>query len=170
MRHLILKAISFQVLYILLHFSYVFFPLPVLVLISGTSEAFFEHLKIGFYAYILLCGLEYLVRYRRISDKSRFFASRLFTTILIPWFIFIYWYISAAVYGKMPNDIWEIIYANISVFVVMVFVGILERNFEAISFTRGAKIVLCITFIILVVLFTVFTFHMPWTDVFEYHG
>ena len=47
-------------------------------IISGIDESVFQHMKIGFYSYIILMVIEFLVFKKKIADNSKFLFSHFF--------------------------------------------------------------------------------------------
>ena len=159
------KAVAFLPVFLVLHYAYKWLPWAGLAWFSSTGEAVYQHMKIGFFAYGVLCGLEYALV--RPADRQRFVDTRLLATILVPWGIFFGWYIAPALYGRqMPSDALEIVYANMIILGVLGMVGVIERSLERFAFPRRMRVVLWIIAGILVMEFVIFSYRAPWADVF----
>ncbi len=76
------------------------------------------------------------------------------------------WYIAPALIGRWSNNVYEIVYANIIVLITGVFAVILEGGLEKIPYERSIKTVLIVLFLVSILLYIVFTFRLPWADVF----
>jgi hypothetical protein len=87
------------------------------------------------------------------------------STVIISWVIFIFFLIGAMFYGERYFIV-EIIYAQITVFLTAVSISIFEQEMVKLDFSRRFKSVIFILFILLVIEFTVFTFNLPWHDIF----
>ena len=162
---IVLKAVLFLPVFLVLHYAYKWLPWAGLAWFSSTGEAVYQHMKIGFFAYAVLCGLEYALV--RPADRQRFIDTRLLATILLPWGIFFGWYIGPAVYGgPMPSDALEIAYANAVTLGALGMVGLIERSLEGFAFPRRLRVVLWIIAGILAVEFVIFSYRAPWADVF----
>lgn len=162
------KLAAFWVAFLLLNFGYRFLPFFPFNLFMGVSEAIFEHAKIAFYSYLLVSVIEYAIYAKKTFNRQSFIFSRLLVNVITPWFMMLIWYIAPAVYGKpMPSVPLEIIYANVAVFLLALCLVILERAAEAMHFTNASKIVILALVVILIMEFSIFTYQMPWTDVFE---
>lgn len=160
------KVVGLWAMFLLLHYAYDWFPVFPFKLISGTNESIFQHMKIGFYAYLLVNIVEYLVRRKQLQNVGTFIHTRLFTTTMVPWFIFVLWYIAAAYYGRLPTEFLEILYANVSVILVGICVGITEVALERAPHNHAFRVMSAALFLISVSQFTIFTFRLPWCDVF----
>ena len=129
-------------------------------------------MKVGFYAYLIFIALEFGIFRQQIPDASTFWWPRLIGALILPWFIVVVWYTGAAVYSARGvegfiSKMWlEILYANICVYLTILFLSIFEGAFQAIQFSMGMKICLLILLVLLTMEFTVFSFKMPWADMF----
>ena len=162
-----LKVAGFWAGFMVLHYAYDFLPILPFQLLSGVDESVFQHMKICFYAYLLVSAIEYAIRRKKLDISVESFTfSRLLAAILVPWFMFILWYMAPAYYGHLPSVFVEVLYANI----IMVLLGFctvaLEQGFEAIRYTPTLKGVIIALALISISLYTIFTFRLPWTDVF----
>jgi len=164
--HPAFKIFLFWAAFLLLHFLYQFVPIFPVSLVSGTSEAFFQHLKSGFYAYLLVCLAEAARYWRHIEQRKRFVYTRLLACLLAPWVIFLVWFLHAALYGRLPSIPLEVAYANLAVVVSGMAVVALERSLDEVDYSSTAKITILGLFIAAVVLFVASSQRLPWTDVF----
>jgi hypothetical protein len=88
------------------------------------------------------------------------------STLFLPWIIFLLWYIAPAIIGRWPNNTYEIVYANVITFSTGFFTVILERGLEEIQYNKSLKAVILTLFCVSLLLYIVFTFRLPWADVF----
>jgi hypothetical protein len=164
--NVIWKALAFWGVFMTLYALYKFFPVFPLSLICGVTESNFQHYKAGFFSYLIVNLVEYAWNRQRIADRVRFLYSRLTATIFLPWIIFLLWYVAPAVIGRWPNNTHEILYANVITFLVGVCTVILERGLQSAAYPRSLKVMLFILFGVSILLYIVFTFRLPWADVF----
>jgi hypothetical protein len=160
------KALAFWGVFLTLYAVYKFFPIFPLSLICGVTESNFQHYKAGFFSYLIVNLVEYAWNHRKITDRESFIFSRLSATIFLPWIIFLLWYIAPALIGRWPNNVLEIVYANVITFVVGLFTVILESGLESVPYNRSLKVVLVTLFLASIMIYIVFTFRLPWADVF----
>jgi len=113
-----LKLLGFWAGFLILHYAYAFFPILPLKLVSGINESFFQHIKIVFFAYLIVNLVEFLTRSKVFENRESFILTRLFSTTLLPWFVFIIWFIAPAYYGLIGDVAIEILYANIALLLV----------------------------------------------------
>jgi hypothetical protein len=162
-----LKGLFFWGIFLILYFAYKYFPFAPLKIICGIAESNFQHYKAGFFSWIIISLLEYGLLREKVGDIEPFFYSRIGTATIIPWFIFVLWYLGPAVYGKMPNITLEIAYANIITLTAGIFGAVFEQGMARINYFRELKIVILILCLSSVLLYMVFTFiKLPWADVF----
>jgi hypothetical protein len=160
------KALAFWGVFMLLYGAYKFLPVFPLCLICGVTESNFQHYKAGFFSYLIVNFIEYAWNRRKIADQEGFLFSRMTATVFLPWIIFLLWYIAPALIGRWPNNTYEIVYANFITFFVGIFTVILEGGFEKIAYNRSIIFVLLTLFLVSILLYIVFTFRLPWADVF----
>ncbi len=164
---LFLRGLIFLAFYALLHFLYELLPNPFFQAFAGTNESVFQHLKIGFFAYLLFIGVDYLIYMKKIENKSSYIFSRLLGAILIGWFLMFIWYMLPAIY----NQEFATLAAELGLAMVVTYIsGILaivfSENFEKIEFKLSFKIIIISLIVILVIFYVVFSFKTPWLDVF----
>jgi len=164
--NLLHKTLAFWGVFLTLYLLYRFFPVFPLSLICGITESNFQHYKAGFFSYLIVNLVEYAVHRRRISDREGYLYSRLAATVFLPWMIFLLWYLAPALIGRWPNNTYEIIWANLIIVIVGLFTILLERGLESAAYSRSLKSTLVILFLISITLYVVFTFSLPWADVF----
>jgi hypothetical protein len=166
-KKILLKALYVQITFLILHYSYDFFPSPITKIFSGTSEAVFQHMKIGFYSYGLVSLIEFFLRKKRAANLANYGFARIGATVLYCWPMFILFFTPPAYYGKYETILAEIVSANIILYLTTVIVIVIERQFEGVSLSKEFRITMVVLFIILVSLFTIYTYRDPWFDVFE---
>lgn len=160
------KALAFWAVFIVLYLLYRFFPVFPLSIICGITESNFQHYKAGFFSYLIVNAIEYIWNRRKIQEYDRFIFSRMLATVFLPWIIFLLWYLAPAIIQRWPNNTVEIIYTNVITFVVGVMTVLLERGLEDIRYTMPLKAVIVVLFVASILLYIVFTFRLPWADVF----
>lgn len=96
-----LKALLYLFSFSVFHFGYELTGWTFLTPFCGINESVFQHLKMGFWGYILLSGIEYFSIRKKIKGNIvNFWYSRIFSTIILPWITVLLWYLLPAVYGR----------------------------------------------------------------------
>lgn len=165
-KHILLKALIVQFAFLILHYTYDFFPNTFTRIISGTSEAVFEHMKIAFYAWGLVSLVEFSIFRKRLKDPLNFGVTRLSSTLFYCWAMFILFFAPPAYFGKYPNDIYEIISANIVLYATSVFAGIFELELSKIKLSKKFRVAVIILTLVFMSLLIIYSFKSPWFDVF----
>lgn len=163
-RPALLKIAAFWVLFVCLHYAPGWFGHPALSVISQTRETFFQHAKIGLFAYAIVSGGELWLRGRL---AGRYIWSRVLSTLLLPWVMFVLYYTGPAIYGRpMPSIPAEIAYANIVLLAVAAMLAILERSMDRAAFTRAARAATMLLLVLAVAEMVIFSFRLPWAPFF----
>ncbi|MFN2305010.1 MAG: hypothetical protein ACK2TV_14865, partial [Anaerolineales bacterium] len=111
---LILKIVIYQLLFLLLHYLYDWFPNNLTVIFSGVNESVYQHMKIAFFTYFLIAILEYLVIRKTIKDFEAYLFSRLFSASFLPLIMMVYFLVGPLTIGHTDNILLEIVFANLS--------------------------------------------------------
>lgn len=161
------KGILFWLLFVALYLLYKFTGWAPLRLVCGVDESNFQHYKAAFFSWIIVSLAEYCISGKKQENRIGFVFSRMATAAILPWFIFLLWYIAPALYGRLPSIPLEIIYANIITIAAGFAAGIFERELSGIRFLIEMRVLVLILFFISLLHFIVFTFAgIPWADVF----
>jgi hypothetical protein len=110
--------------------------------------------------------IEFLVNRKKVADAVNYGFSRLAGTVLYCWPMFVLFFTPMALFGKYPNDFYEIVSANIVLYLTSLIVIIFESQFEKVKQSREFRWAVIALFLLLIHLFTVFSFRLPWCDVF----
>jgi hypothetical protein len=135
-------------------------------MISGTDESVYQHMKIGFFAYITLVLVEYLIIRKNIISNNQFIFSRLFTASFYPLVMMVIYLLGPMVFGQFQSILAEIIFANVALFLTSLSAFIIERQVESSLPLLGFKIVVIALFFLSLLQFIVFTIELPWFDIF----
>jgi hypothetical protein len=160
------RSAAFLAIFLLLHYAYEWTNWSWIKIFSATGENTLQHMKIGFYTFIIISLSELLIFRKRIQDRSRFVYSRMLGAMLLPWGMFLLWYIAAAVYGPFPNIIMDIVYANIVTILLIIMTFTLSYEWQKISFSNFAKFWILLLIFNTIFLFTAFTYSTPWAPFF----
>jgi Family of unknown function (DUF6512) len=163
---MIAKVVLVQVVFLILHYAYDWFPNIFFSIFSGTGEAVYQHSKIGFYSYLIVLLIEYLIFKSKIEKKTDFVFAGLFVAIFMPWIQTILWYVYAAVVGPTQTMVIEIVMANIVLIFTTLTCHIIQKHLAETEFKNPMKILIFILLVVSIVEFTVFTFNEPWADLF----
>ncbi|MHA1198368.1 MAG: hypothetical protein ACTSQF_03355 [Candidatus Heimdallarchaeaceae archaeon] len=167
--YIALKSLIFTAVFAVLHYLYYLNNNPFFQAISGKDESVFQHLKMGAFGYLFLIGIDYLIIRKRIENKSSFVFSRLLSSLLVPWIIFVIWYLAPAIIGLPLSFGWELTWAMFVVFITGIIAAIIDRNTEKLEFNLSMKIVIIGLVVLSAFILIWFSFVDPWVDVFTLH-
>ncbi|QEE14422.1 hypothetical protein DSAG12_00235 [Promethearchaeum syntrophicum] len=84
--YLWIRSFIFLCIFELLHYSFELFPNIIVQIFSGINESNFQHWKIGYYSYLILTLVEFLIFHKKIADenKEKFIYSHLLSALFVP--------------------------------------------------------------------------------------
>ena len=164
-KYIYVRSLLLLAIFLGLHYAYKFFPSFILQIFSNINESVFQHMKVGFYSYIILSVIEFFVFKKKITDTTKFWFSRVFSLILYPWIMFMLFFFTRVVYPWQMHFIIEIISANIIVYTSVLMLGFIEIDIMKLEFGKRLRAILLILLALMVIEFTAFSFYLPWHDV-----
>lgn len=164
-KYLYLRSLLFLAIFTGMHYAYKFFPNVVVLLFSPLNEAVFQHMKTGFYTYIILTVIEFFIFKKKITNNTQFLFSRVFSMVLYPFLIFLFFLFTRVVYPWQMHFVVEIISAQIVVYISVLFLGFLEVDIAKLEFGKRLRVLLLILIVLLIIEFTAFSFYLPWHDI-----
>jgi len=164
-KYMYIRSLIFLGIFILMHYTYKFFPNVVIQIFSAIDESVFQHMKIGFYSYAILTLIEYLAFKKKIADTTKFLFSRVFSMVLYPYLIFLFFLFTRVVYPWQMHFVIEIISAQIVVYISVLFLGFLEVEIVKLEFGKRLRVLSLILLVLLIIEFTAFSFYLPWHDI-----
>lgn len=163
---LVVKIILLQITFLLLHFLYDWFPGSLTAIFSAIDESVYQHMKVAFFAYLLIALLEYTLFSSRIEQRAHFLHVRGLTAVLFPLLVILWYFTSAAYFVKFENVMIEILFANLATLLTSLSALLIEQHLEKVEFGRGLKWCSATMFLITLSEFIIFTYRLPWVDVF----
>lgn len=165
-KYIFLKALLLQVTFLVFHYVYDYFPNSFTMIISGTSEAVFQHMKNGFFSIALINLVEFVLNRAKVSRPGDYGFARLASAVFYCWPMFILFFTPPAYYGKYPNDLVEIISANTILYLTSISALVFENQLERVQITREFKVVITILTLLFLSLLVIYSFRNPWFDLF----
>ena len=108
------KFLVLWICFLLLHYSYKWFPIPLFYLLGGDEETVFLHMKMLFVVYVLVNTVEFILVYNKVKDKGSHLSNRALIAVSYPWLTITFWFLARAFQIEFPV-FWEIVYANLMV-------------------------------------------------------
>lgn len=166
-RNKLIKGLSVWTLFIVFHFGYKLFPSDLFTLLGCPFESVFQHMKMVFFAYVIVSVVEYLIIRKSARMGNSFWMSRLFSAVLISFFVYIVWYLYPVLFGLIESPGWEILYSNIIMMVCIAITLVLEDNFQNVKFPVVARIAIIFLFVTASVNYTILAFRTSPVGLFE---
>jgi hypothetical protein len=154
------KLIAIWVCFLLLHFSYDWFPNIFFRVVSAASETVFLHMKILFVTYLLVSLVEYWIGRGTIRSASSFFASRGLVAVAYPWLTITFWFLAWAA-GMTFGRVGEILYANIMTLLGVYLALRLEETLDIVELRPALKWTILLVFLAAIVTYVSFSLHPP---------
>ncbi len=164
--NIFVKSLFYLIVFSALHFGYDLTGWAIVTPFCGVDESIFQHLKMGFWAYLITSIIEFFAVNKRLGDRKTFWYPRFLSTTIIPWIIFLIWYIVPATFGKLGSASLEVLWAIFSTYISAVFATVIEKTIEQMQVSNPAKVVILILLIVSAFLYIKFTYTLPWIDMF----
>ena len=160
------KMLTFQLAFLFLHYSYEWFPSGLTRLFSATDESVYQHMKVAFFAYFPIILGEYGLRRKSLPSPSAFAYARVFSLVILPLVMMVYFLFSPAFFVKIESIPLEIVFANLALLATSGSVFLIEDHFERAEPGRALKFILIILWLLTLCEFLIFTGRLPWFDLF----
>lgn len=154
------KFIAIWVCFLLLHFSYGWFPNIFFQVIAEANETVFLHMKMLFVAYVLVSLVELFIRRRAIASTSSFLASRALVAVAYPWLAITFWFLAWAV-GMMFGRVGELLYANVTTLLGVYLALRMEEILDTIELRPALKWAVLLLFLAALISYISFSLHPP---------
>ncbi|MGB9764083.1 MAG: hypothetical protein ACPLZD_01840 [Candidatus Saccharicenans sp.] len=164
---IIFKAFIYLVFFSILHFGYDLTSWSFLKPFCGADESIFQHLKMAFWAYLLSSLVEYPIFKRKQRSYESFWIPRFFSATVVPWTIFLVWYLVPATIGKFPLSYMELAWALLVSYFSGLAGGVIERHLEEQRLSFCFKVLVLFLVLVSAFLFIRFTYQLPWIDMFR---
>ena len=150
------KFIALWVGFLLLHYSYKWFPNPVFFILSGESETVFLHMKMLFVDYVFINLVEFYLVRNRIQSKGSRLANRALIAVVYPWATITFWLLAWAFHIEF-SIFWTIVYSNVTMLLGFYLALRMEDLFENIEFSSAIKWIILMVFTAAVIVYVSFT-------------
>ncbi|MCX8159701.1 MAG: DUF6512 family protein [Candidatus Saccharicenans sp.] len=164
---ILLKAFIYLIFFSILHFAYDLSGWTWLKPFSGTNESVFQHLKMAFWAYLLASLMEYPFFRKRKKMYQSFWYSRLFAATIVPWTIFLVYFLGPAAVGKFQASYLELAWAILVSYFSGLVGGLIEGHLDEQKLTFCLKAVIIFLTLTSAILYITFTYSLPWLDLFR---
>jgi hypothetical protein len=122
-------------------------------------ESIYAHMKMYFYAYLVISAIEYFMRRDRISSTSSFWTVRMLIASSFPWMSIAIWFIPIALGFELGR--YELTYSIVMTFLGFYFAIRLDEGLEDLEFRPALKSLIWLAFLGSVITYVGFSFHVP---------
>ncbi|MGE5463456.1 MAG: hypothetical protein ACM3PS_08875 [Syntrophothermus sp.] len=154
------KFIAIWVCFLLLHFSYEWFPGVALRVLAEANETVFFHMKMLFVAYVLVSLAEYFASRHSIRSTGSFFASRALVAVAYPWLAITFWFLAWAL-GVTFGRAGELIYANITTLLGVYLALRMDEILDTLVLRPALQWTIYLLFLAAVISYVSFSLHPP---------
>ena len=154
------KLILGFVLYLFFHQIYQIFPgNPIAALLGEGITAIYPHMKMLFYAYLIVSLVDFFLNRKKVDLKSFLYARMLILSV-VPWMMIVMYFSLEAIGIPLPGRT-ELVWGIFITLVGGYFCIRLEAPFEGMPLDNSAKTLIVLAFVGTVLTYIGFSFHVP---------
>ena len=122
-------------------------------------ESIYAHMKMYFYAYLVISVIDYSLRRAQISSASTFWTTRMLIASAFPWMSIAVWFIPVALGVELGNR--ELIYSLVMTLFGLYFAIRLDEGLENVEFRPALKAMIWVAFAAAIITYVAFSFVAP---------
>ncbi len=122
-------------------------------------ESIYSHMKMYFYAYLLVSLIDYFLRRKQISSTSTFLYSRMLIAAAFPWMSIAIWFVPEALGLNLGS--FELAYSLTLTIIGLYLAFRLDEGLEGVEFRPVLKFLIWIAFVAAWITYIGFSFHVP---------
>lgn len=154
------KLIPGFLLYLFFHQAYEILGGGVLGKILGEGiEAIYPHMKMYFYAYLVVSAIDFFLNRKQISPAGSFWTARALIASSFPWMSIAFWFIPNALGYELGS--FELAYSMVMTLLGLYFAFRLEELFEGVQFRPSLAAMIWLAFAGALITYVGFSFHVP---------
>lgn len=154
------KLIAGVVLFIFFHQIYDLLGGGTLAAILGEGiESIYSHMKMYFYAYLLVSAVDYFLRRKQLASASTFWTTRMLVASSFPWMSIAIWFIPVAFGFELGK--YELLYSLFQTVLGLYFAFRLEEGLEHIEYRPALRWLIWLAFAAAAITYVGFSFHVP---------
>ncbi len=154
------KMIVGYLLYIFFHQIYDIVGSTLGALLGEGIESIYAHMKMLFYAYLILSAFDYFMFRRKGDVPVSFFYSRMLILSAVPWMMIIIYYAVQTVGIILPHAV-DLTWALIVTAFGLYFSIRLEDSLDGMELRPALKGMIVLAFVSALVTYIGFSFHVP---------
>lgn len=154
------KLIAGYILFLFFHQIYDILGGGTLVAILGEGiESIYAHMKMYFYAYLVLSAVEYFLRRKQIVSAGSFWTTRMLIAASFPWMSIAIWFIPAALGLNLGR--YELAYSLVLTGLGLYFAIRLDEGLKVVEFHPALTSLVWLAFAAAVITYVGFSFRVP---------
>jgi len=122
-------------------------------------ESIYAHMKMYFYAYLLVSAIDYFLRRKQIASASSFWTIKILIASSFPWMSIAIWFIPVALGFDLGN--YGLAYSLVITALGLYFAFRLGEGLEPVEFRPALKAFIWLAFAGAVITYVGFSFHVP---------
>jgi len=122
-------------------------------------ESIYAHMKMYFYAYLVISIVDYSLRRAQISSASSFWTTRMLIASSFPWMSIAVWFIPVALGVELGSR--ELIYSLVMTLFGLYFAIHLDDGLENVEFRPALKAMILVAFAAAIITYVAFSFVAP---------
>lgn len=163
---LLVKILLIQAIFLFLHYLPDWFPNNLTSLFSGINESVYQHMKLGYFSYLLFAVIEFFSTRKSIRSFDRYLYARLFSAAFLPLAMMVIYLSGPLVFGRLENMVLEIVFGNAALLATSFSTLTVERHIEKTKPGFTFCVVIAALFVLSFAQFIAFTIRVPWFDIF----
>jgi hypothetical protein len=128
-------------------------------LLGEGIESIYAHMKMYFYAYLLVSVIDYFLRRAQITSASSFWTSRMLIASSFPWMSIAIWFVPVALGFELGSR--ELLYSLLITAVGLYFAFRLDETLENLEFRPALKGLIVVAFVAALITYVGFSFQVP---------
>jgi hypothetical protein len=122
-------------------------------------ESIYSHMKMYFYAYLVVSAMDYYLRRANIASAGSFWTTRMLIASSFPWMSIAIWFIPVALGFELGKN--ELAYSLVMTVVGLYFAFRLDDGLENVEFGPALKAMIWLAFAATLITYVGFSFHVP---------
>lgn len=154
------KLVAGYLLFLFFHQIYSILGGNILGRILGEGfESIYTHMKMYFYAYLVLSAIDHFLRRKQITSPVTFWTTRMLVASAFPWMSIAIWFIPTALGFDLGS--YELAY-SLALTPVGLYLAIrMDEGLEGIEFRPALNAMIWLAFAAALITYTGFSFHVP---------
>lgn len=154
------KLIAGYLFFLFFHQIYGWVGGGTLAAILGEGiESIYSHMKMFFYAYLLVCLIDYFLHRKQIASADSFWYPRMLIASSFPWVSIAIWFIPIALGLELGRV--ELAYSLVLTSIGLYFAFRLEEDLAGVRFRAAVKAMIWLAFLAAFITYIGFSFHVP---------